>query len=588
METPLADQSPDAVFSKEEQIIAFVKAAYPTIDLSAGTVLRDLVVKLYAHLETRIQEQIDLALISSSLLEISKNPNDVDDVQVERVLSNFNVSRAEGSTANGIVRLFFSSANSTVITPDMRFTLGGLLFRPAGSYVLVSEANYTGASNQRILEASGSLFTATIDLIAIDSGSSGNIRATTTVTGFTPTISTLVSAKADSDFTGGADADDNVALLAKAKAGVMGKVFGGRDHIKAKIKAEFSGVKDVGVVGFLDPEMSRDLVDGVHIGGRVDLFVKTAAYPSRIQEKVAAQMISYDVANQEALFEIVLPTSKAAGMYSVENIKSNLTQQAGLELVSDIRTLGGNTRHLVPNIESAAFTAYQRATIRFLVPYPQIKEAATAEALTKIEIGSELNPNPWLPNEYVETSTSAPYPAAPYGPASIFLNQNEGVVDFFYFYIEYLKMPNIVEIQNYVDSAAERSLSADMLVHAPIPAMCSLEMRLIKPAGAQDPDINALKAALVSKFNSFEMGKSIPASALIHTAYQNIPEGYVIDLPVHLYGVVIGPKLEKHVIYSSDALKPPKMPLRGLTQNTLAFFLESRLIDILVVECATS
>lgn len=584
METPLANQSPDAVFSKEEQIIAFVKAAYPTIDLSAGTVLRDLVVKLYAHLETRIQEQIDLALISSSLLEISKSPNDVDDVQVERVLSNFNVSRAEGSTANGIVRLFFSSANSIVVTPDMRFTLGGLLFRPAGSYIFVSEANYTGASNQRILEASGSLFTATIDLIAVDSGSSGNIRATTTVTGVTPTISTLVSAKADSDFTGGADADDNVALLAKAKAGVMGKVFGGRDHIKAKIKAEFSGVKDVGVVGFLDPEMTRDLVDGVHIGGRVDLFVKTAAYPSRIQEKVAAQMISYDVSNQEALFEIVLPTSKAAGMYSVENIKSNLTQQAGLELVSDVRTLDGNTRHLVSNLESAAFTAYQKATIRFLVPYPQIKEAATPLALEIIEKGTTQNPNPWLPNEYVETASTLPYPNAIHAPSNDFLNQ----ANFFYFYIEYLKMPNIVEVQNYVDSAAERSLSADMLVHAPIPAMCSLEMRLIKPAGAQDPDINALKAALVSKFNSFEMGKSIPASALIHTAYQNIPEGYVIDLPVHLYSVIIGPKLEKSIIYSSDALKPPKMPLRGLTQNTLAFFLESALIDISIVECSTS
>jgi hypothetical protein len=81
------------------------------------------------------------------------------------------------------------------------------------------------------------------------------------------------------------------------------------------------------------------------------------------------------------------------------------------------------------------------------------------------------------------------------------------------------------------------------------------------------------------------MGQSIPASALIHTAYQNIPSGYTVDLPVHLYAVVIGQKLEKDIIYSSDALKPPKMPSRGLTQNTVAFFLESALVDIAVVEC---
>ena len=87
METPLASQSASTVYSKEEQIAAFVQAAYPTLDLSPGTALRDLVVRIYAHLETRIQEQIDLALVSSSLSEISKDPSAVDAAQLERVLS---------------------------------------------------------------------------------------------------------------------------------------------------------------------------------------------------------------------------------------------------------------------------------------------------------------------------------------------------------------------------------------------------------------------------------------------------------------------------------------------------------------------
>ena len=128
METSLTAQSPGIVFSKEEQIITFIQATYPNIDLSPGTALRDLVVKLYAHLETRIQEQIDLALISSSLLEISKNPGIADDTQVERVLSNFNITRGAGSTASGTLRLFFSSGASVVISPDTNFTIGGLLF----------------------------------------------------------------------------------------------------------------------------------------------------------------------------------------------------------------------------------------------------------------------------------------------------------------------------------------------------------------------------------------------------------------------------------------------------------------------------
>lgn len=586
METPLAEQSPDTVYAKEEQLVAFVQAAYPTVDLSPGTALRDLVIKLYAHLETRIQEQIDLALVSSSLLEISKDPNAVDETQVERVLSNFNVSRGAGSTASGTLRLFFSSNASVVVSTSTVFTLNGVTFNPSSSYVLVSADNYTGSSTQRIFEPSGSLYTVVISVTAVSSGSIGNVRASTVVSAVSPTLPNMVSGKADADFTGGADADDNVAMLAKAKAGIVGKVFGGRDHIKAKLKEAFSQISDVGCVGFLDPEMNRDLVDGVHIGNRVDLYAKTASYPSRIQEKVSAQMISYDPFNQEATFEIKLPASKAAGMYTVESLKSLVSQSGSFEIVSDKRLMSGNTLHYVSDSASPAFTAYQTATIRFLVPYENLKEAATPTALSIILNGTTLNPNPWLANEYVETaSTVAPGGGTPTAPSNVFLS-TVVTTPFFYFYIEYLKMPNIVEVQSYVDSAAERSLSADMLVKAPVPIMCSLQMRLMKPSGAEDPNLDALKAALVSKFNSFEMGQNIPASALIHTAYQNIPSGYTVDLPVHMYGVVINPDMSKDVMYSSDALKPPKLYSKGVTGNTCAFFLESNLIDISVVECS--
>lgn len=585
METSLAEQSPDAVYAKEEQIVSFVQAAYPTLDLSPGTALRDLVIKLYAHLETRIQEQIDLALVSSSLLEISKNPNAVDETQVERVLSNFNITRGAGATASGTVRLFFSSNASVVVSTNTVFTLNGVSFVPAAAYVLVSSENYTGTSTQRIFEASGSLYTVVISVNAVSAGSIGNIRTNTVVSGVTPVLPNMVSGKADADFTGGADSDDNIALIAKAKAGIVGKVFGGRDHIKAKLKEAFSQIMDVGCVGFLDPEMRRDLVDGVHIGNRVDVYAKTASYPSRVQEKLAAQMISYNPFDKEAVFEIKLPASKAAGMYTVESIKSLISQAGTFEIISDVRLMSGNTRHYVSDSASPAFTAYQTATIRFLVPYNNIKEGATTQALSIINSGTPLNPNPWLSNEYVETSSVvAPGVGVSNGPSVVFLNSELG--PFFYFYVEYLKMPNIIEVQSYVDSATERSLSADMLVKAPVPIMCSLQMRLMKPAGAENPNIDVLKAALVSRFNSFEMGQTIPASALIHTAYQNIPSGYTVDLPVHMYGVVINPDMTKDVMYSSDALRPPKLYYTGVTGNTCAFFLESNLIDISVVECA--
>ena len=576
METSLTAQSPGIIFSKEEQIITFIQATYPNIDLSPGTALRDLVVKLYAHLETRIQEQIDLALISSSLLEISKNPGIADATQVERVLSNFNVTRGAGSTASGTLRLFFSSGASVVISPDTNFTIGGLLFAPTSSYVLVAEALFSGGATQRILEAQGALYSVTIQVTCKTAGSGGNIRAATVITKTSPSIATLVSGKADSDFTGGADVDDNATLLVKAKAGVVGKVFGGREHIKAKLKSQFSGVSDVGVVGFLDKEMDRDLLSGVHTGSRVDLYVKSANYPSRITEKVPVQMLSYQAATKTAIFELTLTTAQSSGLYSVENIRPSLEQLGGLTILSDTRTMVGNSLHFVGEGATPAFTAYQKVHITFSASYERVKQAATPLALTYILTGTTQNPTPWPDTSEIESGM----------PAYVFLDLAPDVVDFFNFYVEYLKMPNLTEIQGYVDSAAERSLSADMLVKAPVPIMCSLQLRLLKPSGAEAPNLNTLKAALVSKFNSFEMGTSVPASALIHVAYQNIPTGYTVDLPIHMYGVIINPDLSKDVIYSSDALRPPNNPAKGATPNTCAFFLESNLTDISIVECA--
>jgi hypothetical protein len=559
METPLASQSASTVYSKEEQIVAFVQAAYPTLDLSPGTALRDLVVRIYAHLETRIQEQIDLALVSSSLSEISKDPSAVDPVQLERVLSNYNVTRSEGSTASGLLRIFMSSSATASIPPSVVFTLGGVRYSPDGSYVLVAESLYTGLANQRILEPSGSLFSAVIPVTALSSGSTGNIRASTQATSVAPTIAGQVNVKADSDFTGGADADDNTVLLAKAKDGVVGKALSGREHIRAKLKTQFPGIKDVGVVGFLDPEMSRDLVDGVHTGNRVDLHVKSASYPSRLSERLPAVLVSYDTVTRLGTVEISMSSDRAAGLYLIEAVRSNpQVQLTSFAIVSDARTMENNTMHEVGG-DPPPFTAYQRVTFRFLVPYANIKESGTAAGTTAMST--------WT------SDTSAP-------PAGVL-----GVAGLLQFYVDYLKMPNIREIQAYVDSAAERSLTADMLVRAPVPALCSLQLRLIKPSGAQDPDLAALKAALVSKFNSAPMGGPVFGSALVHVAYQNIPDGYSVDLPIHMYGVVINPDLSKSVVYSSDALKAPDNPAKGVTANTCAFFLETSMVDISVLDC---
>jgi hypothetical protein len=559
METPLAQQSSDVVFAKEELIVAYIQEAFPSLDLSPGTALRDLVVRMYAHLETRVQEQLDLALVSSSLLEISKNPNATDDVQLERLLSNYNVTRSQGSTAAGKLRLFLSAADSTIINANTEIYINDVLFNPAESFLLLPASLYTGAPGQRLITPSGATFTAVIDLVAANSGSNGNVRTGALMASITPTPNVLISGKVDSDFTGGADADDNEVLLAKMRAGVVGKVFGGREHIKAKLKSQFSGIVDVGCVGFMDSEMRRDLVNGVHMGGAVDLFVKSASYPSRIQEQLVPQFVSFDPVNKQGTFEITLNVNQASGMYSIESIKAILNQAGSYEIVSDSRMFTALDRHQVSAEAVAPFSAFQMAVIRFVVPF---------EGMLLAWNSSQPAPSFDLFNANVNTYI-----------------QNQATEQYFKYFVEYLKMPNLHEIQAYVDLASEKSLSADMLVHAPIPVMCSVQLRLLKKTGAADVNMNRLKSAIVSKFNSYGFGEAVQGSALIHTAYENLPDGYAIDLPIHMYGVIINPDLSKDVMFSSDALKPPINYLKGVSPRNTAFFLESNMVDVSIRDC---
>jgi len=560
METTLANQSAELVYAKEELLIAFVKAAFPTLDLTPGTVLRDLVIRLYAHLEVRMQEQIDTALIANSLLEISKNPNVVDEVQVDRLLSNYNITRSSGNTATGKLRLFFTDATATVIDATTNITINDVVFQPTQGYILVNAANYTAGANQRLLTASGATYTAVIDITAVEPGSIANQRSGALVSAISPSPGTFISARVDADLIGGADAEDNVALLAKLKTGIVGKVFGGREHIRAKLKDKYPGVLDVGCVGFLDPEMRRDVVDEVHVGGRIDLFVKTASYPARIQEQIVPKFISWNDTSREGLFEITLPASKAAGLYVVESIRSLLTQLGSLEFASDTRTLEESGQHLLIDPSTNAFSAFQKVVVRFYVPWVNLLEAWSKD-------GSHPAYGSWYPNTtnlwIIHQQTNAYYK----------------------FYLEYLKLPDLVEIQAYVDSAAERSLSADIMVHAPVPVLCSIQLRLLKQAGAPTADLVKVKAAIAAKFNSYGFGATIPGSALIHVAYNNLPEGYTVDLPLHMYGVVINPDLSEDVMFSADALKPPTNYAKGVSPNTVAFYLESNMIDVSIKEC---
>ena len=258
-DTKLNELSASEVLGVEKILVTYVNEAFPDLDLTPGSVLRDVMVNLYAALEQRLRTEQATILKSNSLLEITANPSLADDSQVNRVLSNYNVVRSNGTKASGYVKFILDSDSTTLVPIGTKFTMGSLVFKTSSNVRAISSTEsvlQTGDVN--IIKGTGGSFFFNVPAQAAEPGSKYNIQEGTKVTGFSPKVSRVISAEAAQTMLGGKDSETNEELLAKLKQGVVGKILGGRSHIEAKLKAEFPYVISAGATGFGDPEMSRD------------------------------------------------------------------------------------------------------------------------------------------------------------------------------------------------------------------------------------------------------------------------------------------------------------------------------------------
>jgi hypothetical protein len=79
-------------------------------------VFHDLVLYFNSVLNAAIQENIDRVLKSNSLQAISADPTLADDTIVDQVLSNFNLTRKDGTPASGAATVILSFPETTTVS----------------------------------------------------------------------------------------------------------------------------------------------------------------------------------------------------------------------------------------------------------------------------------------------------------------------------------------------------------------------------------------------------------------------------------------------------------------------------------------
>ena len=111
--------------AKVEQMVAklsqYMQERHPEVELTRG-VFHDLVLYFNGMLNAAIQENIDRVRQSQSLYAITQNPALAETAIVDQVLSNYNLTRDNGTPAVGVLTLLFNLPTITRLAVATLFT----------------------------------------------------------------------------------------------------------------------------------------------------------------------------------------------------------------------------------------------------------------------------------------------------------------------------------------------------------------------------------------------------------------------------------------------------------------------------------
>jgi uncharacterized phage protein gp47/JayE len=537
--TSINDLDSDDIAQAENFLKTFLAEEYPSMDLSEGRVLRDLLIRPAAIFHTLNNTNLDVERRSHSLQAINEDPALADDEIVDSVLSNFLITRSVGTKATGQITIIISSNLTTSVQQGTIFTANGLNYVTAQTFIGVTEADAVISSQQKLITLrSDGTYAFTIPVEAEAEGSAYQARRNTRFT-MNPAPGNLIDTVAAEDFTGGTDTETNEELVGQLAGGVTPSVFSGRAQIDALIHDEVPETVAVSIVGFGDAEMLRDKHNLFEIayGGKADIWAKTRALPESLSLVVEATLV--DAATK--LFQFNVGRDEAPGFYLIEGVfPEDAPENYGtLEITGETRSLdlSQDSNEFVPNVANiveGAYSRYQTSIVQFKAP--DVDVTGMTEGSSKVT-----------------------------------------------FRVNILYLPDIKTLQEKAVDRNSRNPQADYLVRAPVPAFVALNLKVQYPASSEAPEASTIKQAIVDRVNGlgFETGQ-LPAS-IIHDAVHNVAGNNVIVVsPLDFFCQIRRPDGTIITIRDADGITVPNEPALGVTSRTTIFFLEMDSVDVAI------
>lgn len=522
----------DAMFATFTQ---YMQERHPEVELTRG-VFHDLVLYFNSVLNAAVQENIDRVLQSNSLLQISANPALADDALVDRVLSNYNLTRDVGKRAVGEVTIILNFNAATTIPATIIFDVDGIKFVPTMDFLALPVGSQANNDDERVMIAVGDgTYAVNILAEAVEVGAAGNVRkGVTFVPDFVP--NNMVSAFAAGDFVYGADPSSNADYIAKLPAGLAAKTIGGRLSYAAAIRNEvaFANVPHLSILGCGDVEQLRDQHSLFPIsgGGKIDIYCQSHAYAQEKAFLLEAVYIGEGVIGTR--WQLTLDRDLYPGFYEVTRIvKAANTEDTGYEIVQDIRGLDLSDLDFAPDIQNVvegAYTRYQTAVIQF-------------EDTDTVSTGLTVN------------SSRA------------------------YYLVSISGLPLIGPLQDFIGGRDNRSRAADVLIRAAVPCFTKISFSIRKEATALPLDLAAIKAAIVAEIQNVGFTGQLHSSTISGVVHRFLTGRQALGA-IDMFGRIRRPDGTTQYVEGSALLEIPDDPQRLVTGRTTAFLVSADDISI--------
>jgi hypothetical protein len=352
----MADIKESDIKNAEAILVAFINENFPSIETRTGSAFRSLIITPAATLYALIVKE--LATFSESLNILEIDTSTVDESVLEAQLNNFLITRKEGSTSSGLLKIAVLVAKDYVVSSTTLFlSSNDTGYSPIGD-VAIPAAN---------LLSDGDTLFFLLNVNSVDPTSTIITQGEVFTLSDTSFIDAAVSSlSAYADFSQGRAKETIEEFRDRAAESITVRDLVTDKAINTVLKEEFPEILEVVPIGYGDVEMQRDLIYpfNIHKGGDVDVFVRSDRIPGTfVIEKIVPAGLLLDLIAPE------VPILKIISLTKVENnLVTTLLEGVDYTIEYLVAPSWPSTRYLDSLIArySARFSVQELIRINFL------------------------------------------------------------------------------------------------------------------------------------------------------------------------------------------------------------------------------